>query len=492
VNVWERLKLAWRVLRGAAAAYRVTGAGAFDLDLGRDAHVIEFAFKPRRARVEVEGAATGGHFVAPWGDDAAPGTEAQPWATLAKAAATALPGDIVTFEDGAYDCGGGQAGWNSGGDGEGITFRARNRRRAILQLTSRGWLVELAGRAHLVFEGLVFTGDRDMQISRFVSLSDCDSVTFDDCEFKDAQGRVLALWGGCTNVKVLNCELHAEVTVRNHDVVHVRNAGNRDILIDGCEIYHAAHEGIRVNAGENIVIQNCVVRDNESHCVSIGHGDGTDAGIDGVVVRDNVIHGGGMWPTAEGQFHFGLRGKGGTTANVDCYRNDIRGNEVGGVVVLSDVGGPVSVCNNTLHGNNAAQNPDAADVLLRDLGSPGGAVRFKNNIIHNTGAQRTLSVESAAWESALDLDHNLYYADRAAGQKITRGGASYGTYAAYKAAGFEPGAVVGADPRFADPGKGDFELRAGSPAVDAGVDVGLPYAGFAPDIGAHERGLVTW
>lgn len=45
--------------------------------------------------------------------------------------------------------------------------------------------------------------------------------------------------------------------------------------------------------------------------------------------------------------------------------------------------------------------------------------------------------------------------------------------------------VVG-DPLFIDPAHGDFQLQAGSPAVDAGLDMGLPFAGAAPDIGAVE------
>lgn len=46
-----------------------------------------------------------------------------------------------------------------------------------------------------------------------------------------------------------------------------------------------------------------------------------------------------------------------------------------------------------------------------------------------------------------------------------------------------------ADPMFSDPAAGDYSLQAGSPLIDAGVVVGLPYAGDAPDIGAHEYGL---
>ena len=52
-----------------------------------------------------------------------------------------------------------------------------------------------------------------------------------------------------------------------------------------------------------------------------------------------------------------------------------------------------------------------------------------------------------------------------------------------------------ADPLFVAPATGDYHLQAGSPAVDAGVDVGLTYdrdgnarpAGTAPDVGPYER-----
>ena len=47
---------------------------------------------------------------------------------------------------------------------------------------------------------------------------------------------------------------------------------------------------------------------------------------------------------------------------------------------------------------------------------------------------------------------------------------------------------ISADPNFVNPMEGDFHLQRGSPCIDAGTDVGLPYVGLAPDMGAFEFG----
>ena len=45
------------------------------------------------------------------------------------------------------------------------------------------------------------------------------------------------------------------------------------------------------------------------------------------------------------------------------------------------------------------------------------------------------------------------------------------------------------NPKFINPENGDFRLQSNSPAIDAGVDVGLPFIGSAPDMGAIEYTL---
>lgn len=51
--------------------------------------------------------------------------------------------------------------------------------------------------------------------------------------------------------------------------------------------------------------------------------------------------------------------------------------------------------------------------------------------------------------------------------------------------------TLSVDPLFVDSLAGDLRLLTGSPLIDAGIDVGFPYLGTAPDIGAYEYGSVS-
>ena len=73
----------------------------------------------------------------------------------------------------------------------------------------------------------------------------------------------------------------------------------------------------------------------------------------------------------------------------------------------------------------------------------------------------------------LVVSHNLYWQASFLGSGATDNNAVY------------------QDPLFENVSEGDFHLRAGSPAIDAGVDVGLPYNGDAPDLGAFEYDQAT-
>jgi hypothetical protein len=62
------------------------------------------------------------------------------------------------------------------------------------------------------------------------------------------------------------------------------------------------------------------------------------------------------------------------------------------------------------------------------------------------------------------------------------------SFANYDGGASDSSGGISEDPLFTDPGTSDFTLQSGSPAIDAGLDLGYPYSGGAPDMGAEEYG----
>jgi len=56
----------------------------------------------------------------------------------------------------------------------------------------------------------------------------------------------------------------------------------------------------------------------------------------------------------------------------------------------------------------------------------------------------------------------------------------------YEADGTMGNNYIENETQFVNTGTGDFKLKSGSPAIDTGKDIGFPYNGSAPDIGAFE------
>lgn len=82
----------------------------------------------------------------------------------------------------------------------------------------------------------------------------------------------------------------------------------------------------------------------------------------------------------------------------------------------------------------------------------------------------------------IEADHNLTWEGSAT---VARVDGVNKDWAAWQALGHDASGV-NADPLFTNEAFGTFTLLAGSPAIDAGEDVGLEFNGAAPDIGARE------
>ena len=143
----------------------------------------------------------------------------------------------------------------------------------------------------------------------------------------------------------------------------------------------------------------------------------------------------------------------------------------------------VEIYNNTLVGGN---KPGYGMVHLRQRDGSGASdqttgemrnVSVKNNICMNApDFAGTTTFRNDDHVSNIIIDHNLFW--------------GCGTNA--WSDGRDTNTVV-ADPRFVGGNKPTpyFKLKDGSPAINAGIDVGLPFKGSAPDMGAYESRSTT-
>lgn len=135
----------------------------------------------------------------------------------------------------------------------------------------------------------------------------------------------------------------------------------------------------------------------------------------------------------------------------------------------------VSIFNNTIVA--APGNAPFFAISLNPGGTPGGTLAnlaVKNNIV--VGFEYTwLSVDQANWITGLSVQNNDAFNNKSANAALVTG---------------TPKMYVNSNNLMADPqfvSGSDFNLKAGSPCINMGLNVGLPFKGSAPDIGWAEQ-----
>ena len=122
---------------------------------------------------------------------------------------------------------------------------------------------------------------------------------------------------------------------------------------------------------------------------------------------------------------------------------------------------------------------------------------IKNNIVwsRHTSPRARLSIKSVIPGERLEIDHNIIE-QKGTDEMIGLGAETYLDLRSWQSMTGHDLHSLTADPLWVDPSAGDFRLRAGSPAIDAGSNVGAAKdmkgavvpQGAAPDIGALEYG----
>lgn len=196
----------------------------------------------------------------PTGDDAHPGTEAEPWATLQKAANTVSAGDTVLVADGTYTRSGSEDLvyiTANGSSGSRITFRSINK-----------WGAKLDGAGQNKHCVLIGNGSN----GNYITIQDFDIY-----------GAAQINNNGCTAVQtygdytwIIGCKLHNignDDNTSDYGCCGVYSETADYLLVDSCLIYSCGRNlttpkyhdhGIYVSSGDNGIVRNCIFHDNKS------------------------------------------------------------------------------------------------------------------------------------------------------------------------------------------------------------------------------------
>ena len=247
--------------------------------------------------------------------------------------------------------------------------------------------------------------------------------------------------------------------------------GGSDILIEGNEIIldgggNTMDHGIYVHAGTNITVRNNTIIGSQGYGIHIfdEHKSANRADwakrplvMTGYIIESNFV--------ADSKSRSGViiaKGRGANyikLGNIVVKNNIFVGNAAFGLFIRQ--GENISAYNNTFYRNRNVS------LFIREPkkgGKPISDVTIKNNIFVGRAHIRNKSPGEN-----IVLENNLYDT----GPRLQ---------------GIADPKMIIKDPEFVDANSNNFHLQSSSPAIDAGVDVGLAFKGSAPDLGAFEFG----
>lgn len=386
----------------------------------------------------------------PQASDDNPGTESLPWLTIQKAADSVWAGDTVIVKSGAYDERIAFESGTRGAPGQVITFKAQPPRTA----TMWGFYTKYAH--YLRVEGFNITTDPSLTgwTEKNGVYIASDHVEVVDNYLYDLKGTAIS--GTSTGAVV------------------------RDNRI------YRSQMGLAISGFGWLVEGNEVER-----LYDFGGGDCDYARFfgDDHLIRGNFFHGTSFSETGSAHVDcfqtFDNNGESAHNITFDgniCY--DFHQGFMGEAAYYGDISGLVFSNNIFAHGGawgmsvHQIQNVTAvhnvfADIQYHGIGFRDGATGVvRNNIFYDSGSNYWASDGGSVQGS-----HNILYS--------TDGSIDPGDF---------PADLVNVDPLLADPDADDYHLRPGSPAIDAGTDVGVPAdlegttrpQGAGHDIGAYE------
>lgn len=440
------------------------------------------------------------YYVAPWGDNANPGTRERPWATPGYGSRQLQPGDTLIILGGRYTL--------SKYDADIITPPSGTASAWITIKGEAGNRPVLAGRDNLL-TAINLSGTQYVRIENLEITHD-DTATGAAAWFRDG-------------LEILGTPA-AHIILQDLFIHHVDEFGMNiqdveDLQIINCRIEYAGFGALGGPAGEqggwrNVVIRGCSLSWSghyyqggdgstrpydrpdgfgiepsdgpvliEDTVTAHNYGDGIDSKARNTTVRRTVVannscDGVKLWADGSRIENTIVYGRGDGDPTVTPWAPIV-------IDQVSQAGARFEIINVTVDdvlGHNYLMyvqynNPTPVQITVR------------NTIFSGRGPESPIYISV---DSTLIADHNLFYLPQNA-ILLSHGNTTYtcDTLTRLGAANFC------ADPRFRHPAWGtigDYHLQADSPAIDAGIDIGIttdidgdprPW-GPAPDIGADE------
>jgi parallel beta-helix repeat protein len=259
-----------------------------------------------------------------------------------------------------------------------------------------------------------------------------------------------------------------EVTRSNEYGIYIAS-GSANCVVSGNRVTFARHYGIGLSGGPGALIASNVVTDNGDHGISLG------SGSDGCTIQDNE--------SARNADPSVRRANGiylGESSGCTIRRNRIHNNQDTGLQINSSSNNNLSVENiswsngdhgfdhlgstGTMHRHDVAYG-NYKDGFSIEGFAPGTSV-FNCIGVNNglTTDEYDLWVDSGS-APGFTSDYNLFW-NSTSQVPIKYISTRYSSVAAFSAATGKDKRSLQSNPRFVNPGAGDFHLLAGSPAID--------------------------
>ncbi len=380
-----------------------------------------------------------------------PGTQAQPFCTISQAAAVAQAGQTVLVSSGTYAEN--VIPPRSGTSGNPITFQAAPGATVTVTGATHGFTI--SSRNWITIQGFTVTGTTSSGIYLWNSSNITVSGNTVTASGQRVQGAsAVGIYVGMTS----NSTISGNQVDNNSAQGIYLTQGSTGITVDSNEAsfnaygYQRAANGIDVRAPGNTVTRN-VAHDNEDSGIQFYPG-----GNNNVAAGNLSYHNMGI--TTVQLTNCSHPTTGNTSA---CFTGDhgiddlgVTGNQITGNTVYANATAGINVegsssgftIKNNISVDNAINCPDGAGGTTTCFGTKGD-IR-----VDSTSGTGTVLDRDVMWTSG-----NGYI--------VTWANTSYRTLSAFQAAvgGQEPNGKQGL-PGFANPSAGNFQLTAGSPAID--------------------------